>query len=272
MTTCTKSFVHNGSMDYHAWAHDFKLPDGTPGCATCSSGGDLGEGLHAVRAERYLRSRLDSHGVSSFGRLSALKGYDVSLKWPEEHLESIMSLHEAGQINSVAQLNWQASRMTWAPINSGTPAFGLTLYDTSGSPLTTFADRELAHTGVFLKADGDSIHFEIIRKGTQVYGRPVAFADRNGNLTTVEYVDAQPTFGTAADIDDEGFVATRIHKAVTVIECAVAVGHFPFPVENHACESRNGGDDDAVIVWGGVGGNEDRFAAFPRLTCCLEHF
>jgi len=210
MTTCTKSFVHNGSMDYHAWAHDFKLPDGTPGCATCSSGGDLGEGLHAVRAERYLRSRLDSHGVSSFGRLSALKGYDVSLKWPEEHLESIMSLHEAGQINSVAQLNWQASRMTWAPINSGTPAFGLTLYDTSGSPLTTFADRELAHTGVFLKADGDSIHFEIIRKGTQVYGRPVAFADRNGNLTTVEYVDAQPTFGTDVSTISEYFRRTKI--------------------------------------------------------------
>lgn len=210
-TSSSQSYVHNGRMDYHAWSYDFKLPDGTPGCATCrSSGRNLGKGLDTIRVKRYLNSRLESHGVSSFGRASTLAGYDCSLKWKENHLESVMSFHEAGKINTVAQLNWRNDRLAWAPISTATSAYGLTLFDVSGTPLAAFANRELAHTGAFLKANGDTIHFEIIRKADQVYGRPVAFADRNGNMTTVEYVDAQPAHGTDVTTISEYFRRTKI--------------------------------------------------------------
>lgn len=208
----TNSFVHNGRMDYHSWAYDFQLPAGAPGCRSCGdAGSDAATGLASVRVKRYLRSRLEGNDVSSFGRASALAGYDVSIKWKENHLESIMNLLEAGSTNPDTQMNWQNDTLTWRPINTGRTAWGLTLFDVSGNPITAFANRDLAHTGVMLQANGKSTHFEIIRRTDDwVYCRPVAFADRNGNLVTVQYVNPQPAWGVKVATISEYFRRTKI--------------------------------------------------------------
>ncbi|MFT5905505.1 MAG: hypothetical protein ACI9E1_001103, partial [Cryomorphaceae bacterium] len=205
----TGSFVHNGLLDYHSWANDFRLPGSPSGCKPCGGNTGISADLHTVQVQRYLHSRF-GNGVKSFGRASALAGYDVSLSWPENWLEGIMTFHEEDSINYGAQMNWQSDRMTWAPIGAADAAFGLSLFDSTGNPITTYASRELAHTGVYLKADGSSIHFEMIRKSNRVYGRPVAFADRNGNITSVEYIDAQPAFGNDVSIVSEYFRRTKI--------------------------------------------------------------
>lgn len=205
------SFVHSGRLDFHTWSDDFKSSKGSSGCGPCGSVDFAGSSLHSVNVKRYLRSRLDGNENSSFGRASALAGYDVSIRWKENHLESILNFFEAGSINPEKQCNWANDTLSWRPINTARASYGITLFDASGSPLTAFANRELAHTGVMLEADGSSIHFEFIRRtDNMVYGRPIAFADRNGNLTTVQYINAQPSYGTLIPTISEYFRRTKI--------------------------------------------------------------
>ncbi len=207
------AFVHNGRLEMHVPTMDFVLPSSTPGCGTCGTDTGIGGGggLASVKVNRHFQSRFTVEN-SSFGRTSGLAGYDVSLKWKKGWMLSVVNdYNEAGSIMSSKQMNWASDTQTWRPNGAARTAYGLTLFDATGNPITAAASRDLAHTGVLLEANGKSTHFEFIcRSDNTVFARPVAFADRNGNLTTVEYIDAQPAFGTTVPTISEYFRRTKI--------------------------------------------------------------
>ena len=161
----TNSFVHTGMLDYHAWSYDFKLPGTAAGCSPCGSNTGINTSLHSVMVKRYSRTRTRNTSIHSFGRVSTLAGYDVNFQWAENSIEKFVDFTDSGKYNAQTTLKWNSSRQTWAPRFAVDAAFGLTLYDSTGNPLTAYWNRDLAHTGVFLRADGGTIHFEIIRKG-----------------------------------------------------------------------------------------------------------
>lgn len=203
--------VHNGRSELHQSSKDFVLPSTSPGCGSCGTGTGIGNGLASVKINRHFQSRFTVEN-SSFGRASGLAGYDVSLKWKKGHMLSVVNdYNEAGSMMSKKQMNWANDTQTWRPIGAARTAYGLTLFDSTGNPITAAASRDLAHTGVLLEANGTSTHFEFIsRSDNTVFARPVAFGDRNGNLTTVEYIDAQPAFGTNVATISEYFRRTKI--------------------------------------------------------------
>jgi len=166
-----ESFVSNGQLEYNSWAYDFSLPGSVGGCSPCGSGGgSSSSSLASLEVKRYFKSRFETHWLNSFGRMESLAEYDTSLKWREHSVEPLISMHRAGAYNASMSLKW-TSRLTWATRGVDKASFGLTLYDAAGTAITAYADRDLAHTGVFLEPDGSSIHFELIRKADMVYGR-----------------------------------------------------------------------------------------------------
>ncbi len=203
--------VDNGRLELHVPTADFSLPSSTPGCGSCGGNTGTGNGLASVKVVRHLQSRFTVEN-SSFGRASGLAGYDVSLSWKKGWMLSVVNnYNEAGSIMPSKGLSWANDTQTWRPTGAARTAYGLTLFDATGNPITALANRDLAHTGVLLEADGKSTHFQFIcRSDNTVYGRPVAFADRNGNLVTVQYVTPHPAFGTTVSTISEYFRRTRI--------------------------------------------------------------
>jgi hypothetical protein len=184
------SLILNSIISYYGWANEFKTPAVAPGCAPCGAGSGTNGTLPSLELTRFYHIRGNDVPYLSFGFATGLEHYDVSLRLLAG--QDAIICHSMKKADEDRSTRFDASRGVWAERTRRGPGFyGIQLYTFAGTPITTAANRSLAHTAILLNHDGSSTHFQIFWKSNgDGWARPVAFMDRHGNAIEVTYTDA----------------------------------------------------------------------------------
>jgi hypothetical protein len=191
----------NGGLRYLSSSHDYKSRVDPAGCAPCGGvqSGTPGARLPELEFTRIFEPLSYGREHLTFGAVHGIKTYDQRLSFTAGH--TAVEADDYGDLIAKRGLNFNPSLQCWTESN-GNRDQGMAavhLFNAAGLPITTAAARDTAHTAVRLNYDGSTVHFEILWDANgRGIGRPVAFLDRHGNAIEIEYVDAQPVFGTPA--------------------------------------------------------------------------
>jgi RHS repeat-associated protein len=183
------SLILNSILNYYGWANEFKTPSAS-GCAPCGGGGATNGTLPSLELNRFYHIRGNDVPFLSFGFATGLQKYDVSLRLLNGNDAITYHAFDKAEEDRVARHD--ASRSLWAENGRRGPGFfAIQLYTFAGVPITTKANRNLAHTATMLQHDGSSTHFQIFWKtNAEAWARPVAFMDRHGNAIEITYTAA----------------------------------------------------------------------------------
>jgi len=187
------SIINNGRMRYFTWAKDFSFEQSGPtGCSPCGSKASTATTLASLEVNRITSYKTYNH-ANSFGQRSSLVKYDKHI-YLNASSNRVFYFDPGSTSTATYILNYDSAIGAWKFIDViGIEVESISLFKEDGTPITTAAERDQAHTGMALNFDGTTEHFEIIWRtnGTAV-GRLTTLMDRNGNSETVHYHLAQP--------------------------------------------------------------------------------
>ncbi|MFN4874812.1 MAG: RHS repeat-associated core domain-containing protein [Akkermansiaceae bacterium] len=192
--SCGYSVINNITFGYATFSKDYIAPQSPSACQSCGDTSAISgrSRLPEFQILRYRNPSAYPANCSSFGEDSGLMEYDVNLTFDAN--QPFVMLYQNGYLTNKYRLDFDVSRGAWAdryPL--GESWFGLYLFDSTGAPITSSANRNQAHSGSLVNQDGSSKHFEIIwHTNGSAHGRVTALMDRYGNAIDIAHVTAQP--------------------------------------------------------------------------------